>query len=187
PVVGVTRRFPGGEDSERGSHGRWELVYPSEFGRQSLQLEISLTPAYREPRKVAPGQLLKDPLIGDYGRAFCWALDAAEARAEKVRAAFTRAAIRDLYDLDRFAEARADLTSEDFLQLVNLKLHELGSPPLEQQPHPLGLTPQRRRELERSLRTELPALLRAKAPSLDLERVLARFEQLWGPGPRPRP
>jgi hypothetical protein len=41
--------------------------------------------------------LAEDPLIGSYAPAFCYALDAGEARAEKVRAAFTRDAIRDLW------------------------------------------------------------------------------------------
>ncbi len=36
---------------------------------------------------------------------------ALEAHAEKVRAAFTREAIRDFYDLDRLLDAGADLSS----------------------------------------------------------------------------
>lgn len=178
-IVGVKRRFPGGEDSERGSHRRWDLAYPTEFGSQWIQMEVSLRPAYRQTRKVSLGQLLQDPLIGDYGEAFCWALDADEARAEKVRAAFTRDAIRDFYDLERFAEVGADLTSPEFVELVNVKLRELGAPPIDQQPRPLGVTPARRRALEQGLRTELPAVLRASAPLFDLDRMLQRFERLW--------
>ena len=56
---------------------------------------------------------------------------------------------------------------------------ELDAPPLDQQPQPLGLTPQRRRELDRGVRTELPAVLRATAPAFDLDRMLARFERMW--------
>jgi hypothetical protein len=42
-------------------------------------------------------QLLDDRLAGDVSEAKCFALDADEARAEKVRAAFTREAVRDFY------------------------------------------------------------------------------------------
>jgi predicted nucleotidyltransferase component of viral defense system len=177
--AGMKRRFHGGEDSERGSHRRWELEYPTEFGSQWIQLEVSLRPAYRPMRRVPLGQLLQDPLVGDYGEAFCWALDPDEARAEKVRAAFTRDAIRDLYDLERFAEVGADLTSPEFVELVNAKLHELGAAPIDQQPRPLGITRARRRALEQDLKTELPAVLRASAPPFDLDRMLQRFERMW--------
>jgi predicted nucleotidyltransferase component of viral defense system len=179
PVTGLKRKFPGGEDSDHGSYRRWELNYPSEFGPQSIRLEVLLRPVYRQPRRVRLGQLLQDPLIGDYREAFCWALDADEARAEKVRAAFTREAIRDFYDLDRIADAGADLTSEAFVRLVNKKLKELGADPIELQPSPLGLTPKRRRELEKGLKTELPAVLRATAPAFDLDRMLERFRSMW--------
>jgi predicted nucleotidyltransferase component of viral defense system len=184
-IIGVKRRLPGGDDSERGSHRRWDIDYPSEFGPQSLQLEVSLTRVLRTPRRASLGQLLRDPAAGDSGEAFCWALDADEARAEKVRAAFTREAIRDFYDLERFAAVGADLTSRGFVDLVNAKLRELGAPPLEKQPRPLGLTPKRRRSLETSLRTELPAVLRANAPAFDLDQMLARFDRMWRFAPSP--
>lgn len=80
-LVGVKRRFPSGEDSEKGAHRRWDLDYESEFGVQSIQLEVSLRPVLREPRRVILKQLLNDPLAGSYNEAFCWALDASEARA----------------------------------------------------------------------------------------------------------
>ncbi|HYV44173.1 MAG TPA: nucleotidyl transferase AbiEii/AbiGii toxin family protein [Myxococcaceae bacterium] len=179
PISGAKRRFPGGDDSERGSHRRWDLDYPSEFGPQSIQLEVSLRPALRPTRRVSLGQLLQDPLLGDYRGAFCWALDPDEARAEKVRAAFTRDAIRDFYDLERFAEVGADLTSARFVDLVNAKLRELDAAPIHQQPRPLGVTAARRRALEQGLKMELPAVLRASAPPFDLARMLQRFERMW--------
>jgi hypothetical protein len=36
-----------------------------------------------------------------------------------VRAAFTREAIRDFYDLDRLLDAGADLSSPEFMELVD--------------------------------------------------------------------
>jgi hypothetical protein len=112
-LVGVKRRFPSGDDFDRGRHRVWTLNYPSEFGEQALQLEVSLHPALRKPREVA-----LDPLL-ESTPARSWALDAAEARAEKVRAACTREAIRDFYDLDRLADAGSDFTSKPFIELVN--------------------------------------------------------------------
>ena len=70
-----------------------------------ISVEVSLRPVLRPGRRADLRQLLDDPLIGDYSEAFCWALDADEARAEKVRAACTREAIRDFYDLDRLLSA----------------------------------------------------------------------------------
>lgn len=179
-IVGVTRRFPSGEDFDRGSHRRWDLDYSSEFGPQSIQLEVSLRPALRKPRRVRLKQLLVDPLAGDYEAAFCWALDATEARAEKVRAAFTREAIRDFYDLERFADTGADLSSSGFIALVNAKLNELGAAPLESQPRPFALDARRRRALEKGLKADLPPVLKMNAPPFDLDRMLRRFEHLWG-------
>jgi hypothetical protein len=45
-----------------------------------------------------------------------------------VRAAFTREAIHDLYDLEQLAQASADLSSPQFIQLVDAKLAELDAP-----------------------------------------------------------
>ena len=68
----------------------------------------------RPPRRAPLSQLLNDPQVGDYREAYCWALDADEARAEKVRAAFTREAIRDFYDLDQLLQAGKDFETEAF-------------------------------------------------------------------------
>lgn len=71
--------------------------------------------------------LAEDGLVGSYAPAFCYALDADEARAEKVRAAFTREAIRDLYDLEQLARAGADLSSRRFVRLVGAGMRGAGA------------------------------------------------------------
>jgi hypothetical protein len=119
PIVGVTARLSAGELFDRATHCVWQLDYPSEFGPQGIRLEVSIRPVLRPPREVGLRQLLVDPLAGEVGAARCFALDAAEGRAEKVRAAFTREAIRDFYDLDRFYESGADLSSPPFIELVD--------------------------------------------------------------------
>jgi hypothetical protein len=179
PTIGVTARLPGGELFERGAHALWELEYRSEFGRQRIKVDAAIRPVLAEPRRVRLGQLMNDRLLGDYTAASCWALDASEARAEKVRAAFTRDAIRDLYDLQRLADVGADFTSREFVALVDEKLAELKEPPLHQQPPSFGLDERRRRNLETGVRRELPAVLRAGAPQFDLDKTLARFDRLW--------
>lgn len=177
--VGIDVPFPGGDVREKSAHVIWELRYPSDFGAQRIQLEVTIRPVLRRPRRAPMWQLVSDPLIGDYGGMTCWALDADEARAEKVRAAFTREAIRDFYDLDRFAEAGADFTSRGFLSLVDAKLAELGAAPLEHQGPRFALTPKRRATIESSLAAELPAVLRRDAPTFDLEAMLGRFDRMW--------
>lgn len=179
PAVGVRAQFPGGEISERGAHATWQLDYDSDFGRQGVRLEVSIRPVLRPPRQVVLRQLLADPLAGDYSQACCWALAADEARAEKVRAAFTRDAIRDFYDLDRMMAVKADFASKKFLHLVDAKLAELNEAPLAAQPATLGVTAARRRVLDAALRRDLPAVLRLGAPSFDLDAMLARFERVW--------
>lgn len=140
PVVGLTLRFPGGEARDKGSAIIWKLPYESDFGPQEILVEASLRPVLRDAREVQLRQLLDDPEVGDYSKARCWALDEDEARAEKLRAACTREAIRDYYDLDRLLEAGKDLSSEAFLELVDAKLAELKSPLLNQlKPPPFGL------------------------------------------------
>lgn len=180
PLVGVTQRFPAGDLLDKASHGVWQLDYPSEFGPQGLRLEVSLRPLLRRPRKVRLRQLLADPLAGDAQDASCFALDADEARAEKVRAAFTREAIRDFYDLDQLLAGGADLSSRPFVKLVDAKLAELGAPPLGDQGRSFALDAKRRRQLEQGLVRDLPAVLRLEAPAFHLDEMLARFDRLWG-------
>jgi predicted nucleotidyltransferase component of viral defense system len=179
PEVGVSARSAAGELSDKATHCVWQLDYPSEFGPQGIQLEVSIRPVLRTAREVGLRQLLADPLAGNASAAKCFALDAAEARAEKVRAAFIRGAVRDLYDLDRLHESGADLSSASFIDLVDAKLAELGAPPMAKQERSFGLSGERRRQVEAGLKVDLPAVLRADAPQFDLDRMLARFNRLW--------
>ena len=179
PLVGVSARFPAGELFDKAAHCVWQLDYASEFGPQGLRVEASIRPVLRPSRQVSLRQLLVDPLAGDVSLAKCFALDTAEARAEKVRAAFTREAVRDYYDLDRLHEQGADLSSPSFIELVNAKLAELGAPPMAEQAKSFGLTAKRRRQVEAGLTRDLPAVLRADAPEFDLDAMLARFNRLW--------
>jgi hypothetical protein len=179
PVVGVSARFPAGELFDKATHCLWQLDYPSEFGPQGIRLEVSIRPLLRPPREVGLRQLLADPLAGDVRAAKCFALDAAEARAEKVRAAFTRGAVRDFYDLDRLRESSADLSSPAFIEVVDAKLAELGAAPMSKQAKSFGLTEKRRRQVEAGLVRDLPAVLRTDAPEFDLDAMLARFDRLW--------
>jgi predicted nucleotidyltransferase component of viral defense system len=179
PSVGVAARFPGGELLNRAEHCMWDLRYESEFGAQRIKMEVSIRPVAQPARRVKLAQLLSDPLAGDYSGATCHALSADEARAEKVRAAFTRAAIRDYYDLARLLDARADLTSDEFVLLVDRKLAELGAPPLREQPPSFGLDARRLELLRGAVGTELRAVLRADAPTFALEATLRRFDKLW--------
>ena len=178
--VGVAPRFPGGQFFDKGSHVVWDLSYRTEFGSQAIRLEVSLRATLRPGRRVLLRQLLSDPLVGDYSEAFCWGLDAEEARAEKVRAAFTREAIRDFYDLDRLGEAGTDFTSKKFVALVDAKLAELKQAPLYEQPTSFGLTRLKVRALEAAAQSELAAVLRADAPAFDLAAMVKRFDRLWG-------
>ena len=172
-------RFPAGELFEKGAHCVWQLDYASEFGPQGINLEVSVRPLLRPAREVALRQILADPLAEDASHARCFALAAEEARAEKVRAAFTREAVRDLYDLDRLLDAGVDLSSPEFIGLVDAKLAELGAPPMAQQGESFALDRRRRRQVEAGLARDLPGVLRAGAPVFDLEAMLARFNRLW--------
>ncbi len=109
----------------------------------------------------------------------CFALDAAEARAEKVRAAFTREAVRDFYDLDQLHAASVDLSSPAFIKLVDAKLAELRAAPLAQQGKSFGLDQDRRRGVEAGLARDLSGVLREGAPGFHLDEMLARFNRLW--------
>jgi predicted nucleotidyltransferase component of viral defense system len=178
-AVGVSARFPAGELHHQAAHGIWQFDYASEFGPQGIMLEVSIRPVLRPVREVRLRQLLVDPLAGDMTDARCFALDALEAHAEKVRAAFTREAIRDFYDLDRLLHAGADLSSPEFMELVDAKLAELNAPPIARQGRSFALDANRRRKVEAGLALDLAAVLRADAPAFDLEAMLARFDQLW--------
>ena len=67
--------------------------------------------------------------------------------------------------------------------MVDAKLAELDQPLLKAQPPSFALNPERRRELEASLRRDLPAVLRVGEPPFDLQQMLERFNDLWGARP----
>lgn len=182
-VIGVRLPYPDGEHHDKGAHRLWKLDYDSEFGAQSVSLEVSRRPVLRTPRRMRLGQLLVDELIGSYEAAFSHALSEDEGRAEKVRAAFTREAIRDFYDLEQLDLAGKDFTSAAFIELVDAKLAELGAEPLAKQGAGFGMNSERRKALEASLAKELPAVLRTDAPRFDLDATLSRFDALWGKRP----
>jgi len=182
PFAGLLLSNHNGDISEQGAHGIWSLAYASTFGPQSIHVEVSMRLPRRPPRRARLSQLLNDPHVGDYSEAYCWALDADEARAEKVRAAFTREAIRDYYDLDQLLQAGKDFETEAFKLLVDQKLAESTAPPLSEQTESFGLTRTRRGALDRQLRSELRAVVRADAPPFDLDAMLRRFNDLgWLP------
>jgi len=116
--------------------------------------------------------------VGDYSEAYCWALDADEARAEKVRAAFTREAIRDYYDLDQALQAGQDFETEEFKNLVDQKLAESKAPSLSAQTQSFGLTSARRQALDLQIQKELRAVVRANAEPFDLDAMQTRFNEL---------
>ncbi|HEY6556304.1 MAG TPA: nucleotidyl transferase AbiEii/AbiGii toxin family protein [Polyangiaceae bacterium] len=174
--VGVDVPMPYGERQDKDSHVTWTLRYDSEFGPQRIIVEASIRPVMLPPRRAQLGQLLK---TNDAPFGYCWALDALEARAEKVRAAFTRRAIRDYYDLDQLERAGKDFSSAEFLALVNAKLAELDALPMASQSPAFGMTPSERATLQRAAREELPTVLRMDDPPFDLDGMLARFDALW--------
>jgi hypothetical protein len=178
-VIGVRLPFPHGTEYDNKSHRVWQLPYDSEFGPQELKLKVSLRPTMKSPRRVALSTLGADELGVGEG-PFCFALDADEARAEKVRAAFTREAIRDFYDLEQLASAGCDFGSTEFVEMVDRKLAELNAPPLGQQPPSFALgTGKRKAILDASTKVELGAVLRAGEPSFDLQAMVDRFDRIW--------
>jgi predicted nucleotidyltransferase component of viral defense system len=182
PVVGLRPENHNGESSDRGARVIWTLKYDSSFGPQSIDVEVAIRPVLRPPRRAPLKQLLNDPLAGDYSEAYCWALGADEARAEKVRAAFTRREIRDYYDLDQLLAAGNDFTSEPFRALVDEKLAELQAPLLSDQPDSFGMTSAQQRQLKTQTRKGLQAVVRADAEPFDLDAMLAKFNEAWRKG-----
>ncbi len=128
-------------------------------------------------------------MAAGYEAAYCWALDFAEVRAEKVRAAFTREApaIRDFYDLSLLLDAGADMRSPEFIALVDRKLGELGAVSMASQPASFGLTEKQRVALREAARTDLTRVVRLSEPALDLDRLLARYDAAWARGSRQPP
>lgn len=184
PEVGVTLVNFDGQRFENGAHAMWEITYPSSFlpsASAVITVEASIRPIHLQARRAALRQLLSPELLSGYQDAFCWALDYAEVRAEKVRAAFTREQpqIRDFYDLGVLADLGADMSSEGFRSLVDAKLAELDQPPLADQPSSFGLTIAQRKGLE-SNRVLLDSVVRIGEPPFELQRVLDHYNNLWG-------
>jgi predicted nucleotidyltransferase component of viral defense system len=179
PEVGFSFPHPDGERSDKHRHVLWTLPYASTFGTATISLEVSLRPVRRSPRRAPLQQLLHDPLAGDYSQAYCWALELIEARAEKVRAACTRTAGRDFYDLGLLEAAGQDFESDEFIALVNEKLAELRHPPLNQHGLPFELTPDRRSAVEASLKKDLPAVVRLGESPFDLDALVTNFATKW--------
>lgn len=179
PIVGLRFEHFDGYPSEKHAQVIWELPYESSFGPQSIDIEVALRPVLRSPRRARLNQLLYDPLAGDYSEAYCWALDADEARAEKVRAPCMREAIRDFYDLDQLLQAELDFRTEEFRNLVDQKLAEEAEPPLADRPTAFGLTPGRRRSLDAQMIKELRAVVRVDEEPFDLDAMLAKFNEIW--------
>ncbi len=182
PDVGVRLRFPHGNRSDQHSGCIWELPYNSPFGPQQIVLEVTLPPVLREPRQVHLRQLIPPTELNGYESAFCWALDQAEARAEKVRAALTRIprAIRDFFDLEQLANAGFEFGSENFINLVNRKLDESQARHLKDHGQSFGLDQPTQRQLKAAIDKDLRSVVRVSEPRFDLDGMLVRFNKLWG-------
>ena len=173
-----------GTRSEKGAHAIWEVRYPSSFipaASAVIAVEAALRPVHLQPRKAPLLQLLPASLLPGYSEAHCWALEFAEVRAEKVRAAFTREEpqIRDFFDLGLLARLGADMNSKEFRKLVDAKLAELSALPLEEQPASFGLSAERRKALQAD-RKLLESVVRIDEPRFDLQSVLDHYNALWG-------
>lgn len=184
-VVGVTLGHPDGVARYAHKGGRlWEARYVSTFtDRDNLvQIETTIRRVLRPPRRVLLEQLANGALAipRDSGRPWCFALDGDEARAEKVRAAFDRSAIRDFYDLSRLRSHNADFTSASFLDLVDQKLAEVKRAPLARQPVRFGKSAAELEALERQIDRSLVAVVRFGEPRFDLGAMLDDFDALWG-------
>lgn len=173
-----------GTRSEKGAHAIWEVRYPSTFLPATaaiIAVEAAIRPVHLEPRKARLLQLLPAALLPGYSDAHCWALEFAEVRAEKVRAAFTREEpqIRDFFDLGLLARLGADMDSKEFRKLLDAKLAELSALPLEEQPASFGLSAERRKALQAD-RKLLESVVRIDEPPFDLQSVLDHYNALWG-------
>jgi len=175
-----------GQRSEKGAHGIWEVRYDSFFlpaESAIITVEAAIRPLHLAPRHTVLRQLIPQSLLSGYDEARCWALDFAEVRAEKVRAAFTRDVpqIRDFYDLHLLAKSGADMTSDKFRSLVDAKLTETGAQPLAAQPRSFGLTDARRAAMEAGHKV-LEGVVRIGESSFHIQEVLDYYDQVWDKG-----
>lgn len=185
--VGVALATFDGERFERASHVIWTVTYHSELsagGKGNIQIEVAMRPVLRPTRQVRLNSILSGSMMSSYAGAVCWALDAAEVRAEKVRAAYSRAepAIRDFYDLDLFRRLELDMSSDGFRALVDAKLAEVGRDSLARERPQFGLTPQQKQQLRRDIPRILRPVLRSTDPPYDLDQTISYYDELWGFG-----
>ena len=159
----------------------WRLRYPSAYGlggAETLLLEISPRPVLRSPRRVRLQCVVQGEIESQYTNASCFALDADEVRAEKIRAAFTREEIRDFFDLELFL-GKNDLTSDAFVDLVDAKLDEWPTPSLREQPANFGKSRIEIQRLQGSVQTRLIPQLPPRAAPFSLDGVLTAYNDLW--------
>jgi hypothetical protein len=160
----------------------FRLRYPSVYGMgnaESLLLEISPRPVLRTPRRVRLQSVVRGQIQTQHADASCFALDADEVRAEKVRAAFTREEIRDFFDLGLFL-GNSDLISDAFIDLVDAKLDEWPAPRLRDQPANFGKSGIEIKRLRASVPTNLVPQLPPDTPAFSLDAVLTAYNDLWG-------
>jgi hypothetical protein len=181
PALGMRFSNPEGERFGKNSHAIWDVQYHGRFPPTTITVEVAMRPVLRSARRVSLRQLLRGPLSAGYAHAYCWAFDADEARAEKVRAAYTRndPEIRDYYDLGLLADRGADFTSESFIDLIDRKLAEVKRGPLRQMPPSFGLTAPQRRQLAGPGLIRLASVVRTTEAPFNLDRVLAHFDAIW--------
>ena len=72
------------------------------------------------------------------------------------------------------------MNSDDFRNLVDVKLAELGRKPLAEQPPQFGLTRRQKEQLHRDIPRLLQPMLSSSAPPYDLDQTLRHYDELWG-------
>lgn len=95
-----------------------------------------------------------------------------------MRAALTREvpAIRNFYDLALLLDAGVDMSSAEFIALVDRKLAEINAPPLVAHPPAFGLTERQRLALRDAVRTDLARVVRIAELPFELDGVVARYD-----------
>jgi hypothetical protein len=82
--------------------------------------------------------------------------------------------------LQLFASTGAELTSTEFVALVDAKFEEERHPRLANAPARFGLTDAEYKQLQRAIDLDLAAVLRVDQPRFDLDTMLNHFDRLWG-------
>ena len=84
-----------------------------------------------------------------------------------------------LADFQIMADAGKDLSSSEFVSVVDEKLAELGALRLSDQPPAFGIIDADRARLARAAREELATVVRIDEPPFDLNAVITHFDKLW--------